>query len=708
MDIIRNSVWQSHDSDVLSDGLYRVLDFDRDTDLLILFEIKKERTSKPIPFSLSQFTYGVDSQRITHKKYTPPSYMLIDERKINDEDRKRRDVNYKIIKELVEDKIFVFDYAIHKKSHLLTEYSRKKQIPQRTIRTLLTLYWKHGQDIYALLPAYPNCGAAGKSRIRHEVKLGNAKKNRVLPNIRSKVYILNEGDIENIKKSLTRFHYKTHGETIKKTLVRHIELYFKDEIKKANAENRAPYIPSLKQFTYWNRKLFSKEFSINKKNSKKEIALKMRGLLGSAANTTVLPGDVFEIDSTVADVHLVSSLNRRKVIGRPTIYTVVDRASRMIVGLHVSLYHASWRAARQALANCFMPKKEYCRIFGVSINEDEWPCSHIPLTLMCDNGEMIGLKPQDKMTPLTKLEFAPVGRGDRKSIVERCFGILNDEAIHELTGATRRGKIVKGEPTPQSRACLTIQEVTSVLIREILAHNQRTYEELAYINPLLIEHDLIISPKNSWMISVKQGRFSGRVVTADEVIARLLIPVTANITAGGIQYNNLFYECDPDIASAARVFGRTSCEARIDDNCVDYLYVRFDKNSVFRKHYLLKKRDVFKGKAHLDTDVMADWVDTQKEINAFTLNVFNNSKVKDKINRQGIERLNDISDPRRVHGKDIRRNRKAELDLLGRTNLPNEKNEPVLPSSSNILLFPGREEKQRWLNAKKKQEDAEK
>lgn len=62
----------------------------------------------------------------------------------------------------------------------------------------------------------------------------------------------------------------------------------------------------------------------------------MRALLGSVANTTVLPGDVFEIDSTVADVHLISSLNRRKVIGRPTIYTVVDRATRMIVGLHVS------------------------------------------------------------------------------------------------------------------------------------------------------------------------------------------------------------------------------------------------------------------------------------------------------------------------------------------------------------------------------------
>ena len=108
------------------------------------------------------------------------------------------------------------------------------------------------------------------------------------------------------------------------------------KLKQQNLENRAPYVPSLKQFSYWNKKLFTKDFSINKKNTKKEIDLKMRALLGSVANTTVLPGDVFEIDSTVADVHLISSLNRRKVIGRPTIYTVVDRATRMIVGLHVS------------------------------------------------------------------------------------------------------------------------------------------------------------------------------------------------------------------------------------------------------------------------------------------------------------------------------------------------------------------------------------
>ncbi|EBJ6584322.1 TPA: tn7-like transposition domain protein, partial [Citrobacter freundii] len=37
MDIIRNSVWLSQGTDLLAEGLYRVLDFDRKVDLLILF-----------------------------------------------------------------------------------------------------------------------------------------------------------------------------------------------------------------------------------------------------------------------------------------------------------------------------------------------------------------------------------------------------------------------------------------------------------------------------------------------------------------------------------------------------------------------------------------------------------------------------------------------------------------------------------------------
>ncbi len=79
MDIIRNSVWLSQGTDLLAEGLYRVLDFDRKVDLLILFKIKSERTGKPIPFSFSMFKYYIESNSITCKDYIYPSYMLVDE-----------------------------------------------------------------------------------------------------------------------------------------------------------------------------------------------------------------------------------------------------------------------------------------------------------------------------------------------------------------------------------------------------------------------------------------------------------------------------------------------------------------------------------------------------------------------------------------------------------------------------------------------------
>ena len=69
MDIIRTSVWLSQGTDLLAEGLYRVLDFDRKVDLLILFKIKSERTGKPIPFSFSMFKYYIESNSITCKDY---------------------------------------------------------------------------------------------------------------------------------------------------------------------------------------------------------------------------------------------------------------------------------------------------------------------------------------------------------------------------------------------------------------------------------------------------------------------------------------------------------------------------------------------------------------------------------------------------------------------------------------------------------------
>jgi len=704
MVIIKNSVWEISDTDDLKNGLYRVLDLNADLDIVILFELQDKRISKPFGLSLRRFDLMVRTRTAVHSSYDLPVYMLVDEEHINKKSKNKRDENYQLIQPLIKDKDFLFEYALLLRSPALSRYASRIGVNSQHIRLLLTHYWRYGQNIYGLLPAYPHSGAPGKERKPDTVPLGKSKKNRVLPMQRASTFIVKDSDKKNIIKSLKKHHLKVGGLSLARTYRVFLMDYFRDEIELAVQENRATSVPSLRQFRYWGEKLVPGREAIRAKTSESNFLLNQRAHQGSAADTRTLAGDAFEIDATVADVHLVSSLNKKNVIGRPTVYTIVDRATRMITGVHVSLYHASWRAARQALANCFMPKKHFCKLFGISITERDWPCSHVPMKLVCDNGEMVGLKPQDVVTPMTTLEFAPSYRADRKSIVERRFGILNDETIHALLGSTRGGCIVKGEPSPTSRACLTLQEVTKSIILTILEHNQSIFKELAYINPLLIEHDLKMSPLNSWQISLKKSRFSARTIREDEVISRLLPPERVSITSGGLKYNNLYYECEDDLASAARVFGQSSCEARIDDNCVDYIYVRLDKNKPFTRHRLLEKRNIFKGLPHLEADVLADWVDLHTEKSPVAIASFSAKGFSETLQETGLQRLSTLKKHNRTRTRNIIDNRKEELK--NPTGIPEQefRQHPRF-SAENIPLLPGPEEKEKWLATKITQGD---
>lgn len=704
MEITLNSVWTTNDTDVLKTGLYRILGIYSDTDTIILFELQDNRANKPFFFSLRRFILLVKTRIVIRTTYALPLYMLVDEDSLDQKSKNKRDENYNLILPIIQEGNFLYDFTSSLRSPILTRHASNAGVNPQHLRLLLARYWRYGQNIYALLPAYSRSGAPGKERNPDTIPLGKKKKNRVLPMQRASTYILKNEDKKNIIRTIKKYYLKVGGFSLARTYEEYLKDFFRDEIEVSRAANKAPCIPSLRQFRYWGKKRIPQEKRIRARSTKSNFMLNKRARLGSTANTSTLPGDVFEIDATVADVHLVSSLNKTNVIGRPTIYTVVDRATRMVTGVHVSLYHASWRAARQALANCFMPKKEFCRLFGINISERDWPCSHVPVKLVCDNGEMIGLKPQDVVTPITTLEFAPGYRADKKSIVERRFGILNREAIHPLLGSTRGGLIVKGEPVPTSRACLTLQEVTKTIILAILEHNQAIFKELAYINPLLIEHDLNISPLNSWLISLKNSRFSARTIMEDEVISRLLPPERVSITPGGLQYNNLYYECEEDLASVARVFGQSSCEARIDDNCVDFIYVRLDKNKPFTRHALLEKSNILKGMPHLDADTLADWVDLRSEKSPVTASSYIVKEFSETLQETGLQRLNTLKPHNSTRTKNITENKREELRKNAALPVEKVHSTHQLPLE-NITLLPGPKEKEKWLATKNNQND---
>ncbi|MDN5006967.1 transposase [Enterobacter hormaechei] len=695
MKIIKNSVWSVSKTEGLPDALYRVLALYKETGTIVLYELNDNKITRPKLFYIQPFKLGVQERNIVHFNYPIPVWMMATENDIPDKNRIRRDKNFSLISPLLSDPEFLFLYALNERSPLLRNYAKDNNISYSTIKKLLSNCWKYGRGKQSLTPAYARSGGNGVKKTVKSVAVGRKKKGRALIDGRAETYIMRERDSANIKKILKKHYLKPKGKSQAECWRIYLEEYF-PQLASETQDCTIPY-PSLAQFRYCITKLFSLAEIARRRTTERDFLLNKRALAGSSADSDTLPGSVFEIDATVADVHLVSELTG-DVVGRPTVYLVADRATRMITGMHVSYLYASWRAASQALANCFSPKGQYCRLFGVSdISDDRWPCAHVPTKLLCDNAEMLGLKTQSAVVPFTELMFAPSYRADLKGVVESRFRILNQKAIHKLLGTTRGGFVVRGETRPQLRSCYTLKAFTEIMIRAVDEYNHALNTELLYINPLLLEHNLIATPINSWNVSINNFRFGGYQITEHEIISRLLYPDSASITGKGIQYGNRFYECSKDEMVRARSFGQTRVDVRINDNSMDKIYIRSGKDTVFSQRELLSRRKIFQGLPHMEAEVVSDIVDMHKSSNVITPESMALRKLIEANEQEGEILLAALRKKGRGRYKNIRENRRKEVLYAQQGDSRKTSENYKLPPANNIVILPGPEERKAWL-----------
>lgn len=703
MDIAKNSILEFKDIDGYTNGTYRILAIINDVDCILLFPLEdRSQTVRPVAMSLSTLKIHQKSKRISKGSYRLPAYLFVSEDDLSEAHRMRRDKNYRLIESLISDLFFLFDYATKKRVNQLAEHALSVKSDRKSVARLLTQYWRNGQDKMALLPAFANSGSAGKERIANEKSLGAPKTTRTLSVKRGEKYKLTANDKDLFRKALKKYYLKERGKTLAKTYQHLLQDSYASEIKIADACSRPPYVPTLKQFNYWAKKLFSKEVVIQARTTEGDYLRNKRAVLGSVSQDSVLPGSVFEIDATVADVHIVSEFSSKYILGRPTIYVVVDRASRMIVGLHVSLFYASWRAARQALSNCFLPKAAYCKQFGIDIAESEWPCAHIPQSLVCDNGEMIGLKPMQVLSPMTELRFTPPYRPDGKGVVEKRFDILNKDVLHDLLGTTRGGQVVRGSRDPRKDSIYTLKEVTIQLIKAVLEHNKSVFDDLALSNALLIENDLAPTPINCWKIHIAKHLHALQPSNTDEVISRLLPPAEVSVTRSGISYNGLYYSCDQiealNLASIARTTGRWRCDARIDENTTDFIFVRLDKNQEFIKCRLSPRSKMLEGKSMVEAEFVQDWLDAKRELSPVTVESIEDHKQRQSMEKHAKQRIKSSPLSFSKRSSDTRKNRqdeiKATTNMLTTEQSDMERAEyDVLASRDNVRALPRRKRK---------------
>mgnify|MGYP003384348995 CR=1 FL=1 len=689
MEVSINSVWNFEEVEGFTNGPYRLLAIMLQSSEFIIFPLlESKKINRPSLLHVSFFEDAYKERKIKSTEFNLPSHQLINETQIDKKHIKIRDANFAKIEALIGDVNFLYDMSNKKTVRALNKHALFVGSDRKSISRLLNRYWFFGQSKNAFLPAYKNCGGEGKDRIAKGSSLGAPTSSRTLALVPSSKFLLQDIDKENIKKSLKKHHLRPKGKSLRASYKEMLREHYASNIRDASMFNTQPSIPSYRQFTYWKNKLFSADTIIKSIFTERDYLQNKRALLGHATQRTPLPGSCFEIDATVADIHIVSEFGNHNLLGRPTIYSVVDRASRMIVGFHVSLYHASWLSAQQALANCFLPKSEYCKRYGINITDAEWPCSHIPQRLLCDNGEMIGLKPKEKVSPMTELSFAPPYRPDEKGIVEQVFRLLNLEVMHDMLGSTRGGQVVRGSRDPRKDAIYTLNEVITKLIEAVLEHNRSIFDDLATSNRLIIDNNLSPTPINFWKIHMLEHQHALKKPDPMEVCARLLSPVSVSMTEYGIKYRNLYYTCEyveeKNLGAIARTRGRWSMDGRVNKDTTNIIYVRLTKEQGFTECKLLPRSKHLANVTMADIDFSQDWLDKQKRIRPVSEESIDTRQQRAVTQKEAKSRLKNVNATYRERSKDIRANRNKEIELLDVSNNTNIK-QPLNPKTDSLI-----------------------
>ncbi|KAA8995699.1 DDE-type integrase/transposase/recombinase [Paenibacillus spiritus] len=530
MGIVVNSVIERLTEDYETEDLLRVLWIDGELENLVLMSIKDIK-KKRMPIIIN---YAVLLEEIAEGKSRIIEFDEDIELLSPDEDylekyRENRNRRWELIKEIAQREPDI--YLSKSRGQLLRETYLVTGKPVKVIKDYLLKYWFHGKSINGLLDNYLFCGGPGKGRV-YKQKPGPYSKNR---------YIVTETDIEIFKSSIRLFHIR-QGMNILTTYERMCETFYKRGYYRKYGV-RVPIIdpdrsPSLRQFRYWytnNTSAFGRE---ENKRGKRRATMNVRPLVGNASERAHCVGAVYEVDATKSDIILVS-FDRKTILGKPTLYVVIDVFSRLIVGYHVSLASESWFEAMVAVNHAATNKVEFCARYGILIKEEEWPCQALPQSLVGDRGELKAQMSERFVNLNVDVLNAPSYRGDLKPYVESHFHITNETIRQLLTGSTEAKQMVRGDYDPARESAWTIEEFNRFLIIYFLTYNKSALSRNYIPTKEMFAEQIELTPLKVW--NWDKGRRLLHEKTRDELRHNLLPRGIGKVTRFGIRYKNLFY-----------------------------------------------------------------------------------------------------------------------------------------------------------------------
>lgn len=576
-----NTIIEWLDEEYNTKSLERILWISLQEDVVIVINISEEKANLPFSRSYQEIIDSLN-QNTARKFDTEPFINFLNpSEKYLKEHGPKRDKYWNALRDILEMEPDI--YIDGKRGPLVKIVKSESGIAEKDIYRKLKQYWKYGKTPNALLPLYINSGGMGKERKERKVvkKLGR-------PPERSKEYPdligvnVTEADKNTFRIAIKLYYKTSNNPSLKSTYDKMKSKFYNQGYHLVNGV-LSPIlptegeIPSERQFKYWYSNEFTPKEKSEQRDGRKNYQLKHRKLTSNATKRAQGPGAMYEIDATVADVYLVSSLARSRIIGRPVVYIVKDVFSRMVTGVYVGLIGPSWEAAMMALENVTSNKKEYCEKLGIPITEDDWPSNHLPKAITADRGELEGYPVEDYIYELgVKVNNTPPYRADLKGIVEQHFKTLNTKIKEWIPGAVHKDYLERGAPDYRLDAKLTLKAFEKIIVLSILEHNNKLINDYP-LTAEMIKDGVEPTPVNLWRWGI---RVNGMLKEVDRDLVRstLMPKLEACITRRGISFKGREYSSsyaqEQGWCDAVAGSGRKKVEVYFDNRNFNFIYLK--------------------------------------------------------------------------------------------------------------------------------------
>ncbi|RXI48177.1 transposase [Clostridium tetani] len=582
----------------------------------------------------------------------------------------------------------------------LKEIAYSSSLSLSKVKKVFSRYWQRGMNKNSLLPDYMNSGGKGKNKRLSENKVGRPKKADYNGEVIEGINITDDVKTH-FRIAINKYYRNKKKISLKETYSLILKDFYSDSYVEDNEIKHKVWdksrIPTYDQFYYWFKKLENPKKDILLRNSSKEFELKHRPILSNSTIETNGPGTRFQVDATIADIYLVSSLNRNRIIGRPIVYAIIDVFSRLITGIYVGLEGPSWIGAMMALDNMIADKVEFCKKYNIEITKEQWPSKHLPEIIIADRGEFEGYSVENLINNLNiKIENTSPYRGDLKGIVERSFRTINTKIKHKTPGAIQKEFRERGDRDYRLDAILTLDEFIAIIIKMIIYHNNKLIDKYPMQKEMIKDEVTPIPIKLwNWGIENKKGRL--RIVDQERFRLNILPKGKASVSRAGIRFKNLYYGSKKAIEEQWFIKSNIrSIEIVYDPRDMNQIYIPYKDGLNYEKCYLLEgsmqykdcilEEIIFNEELSLELKEQEKNkqnqidIDIDKEIEKIVKKAQKEKQKFGSYNESKNKKLKRINDNRAIE-KEI--NRVAELFDLGEENIEDKEKATVIELTIN-------------------------